>query len=204
MKRTAVKATILIMLFLFFAGCAREEFMDLFGFTERFTYSDISPEDFYTEKTEDGKDSYFTYFEKENPRIMLKLICTADNKIDEIRIYIPKHDENADKKPVTAEDISLFLKVTSSALTAFTGREDNEAESILQKMCLYEKKSYENEGELTLSEDNFHFIYHSAALGSEFIIINTYLKTVPQTEKPESKPIYGDITGIRTETVPTK
>ncbi len=204
MKSTAIKITILIMLFIFLVGCAREEFMDLYGFTERFTYQIISAEDFYTEKTEDGRDSYFTFFEKENPRIMLKLICTEDNKIDEVRIYVSKYDENADKKNVTTEDISLFLKVTSSSIAAFTKWDEKEIDSILSEMCLYEKKSYENEGELTMAKDNFHLIYHSASLGSEFIIINTYLKSVPETEKPESKPLYGDTTKIRTETVPTK
>ncbi|MBQ7117925.1 MAG: hypothetical protein IJN88_06920 [Clostridia bacterium] len=204
MKRTAVKIAILIMLFLFFGGCAREEFMDLFGFTERFTYSDIGPEDFFTEMTEEGKNSFFTYFEKENPRIMLKLICTAENKIDEVRIYIPKYDENADKKSITTEDISLFLKITAASIKAFTNWEEKEIDSILNEMYLYERKAYENEGELTMTKNNFHLIYHSASLGSEFIIINTYLKSVPETEKPESKPLYGDTTKIRTETVPTK
>ena len=71
-------------------------------------------------------------------------------------------------------------------------------------MQLYEKKSYEYKGELTKTKDNFHFMYHSASLGSEFIIYNTYLKCVPETEKPESRPMYGDTTKIRTETVPTK
>ncbi len=204
MKKTILKIIALIFVFTLFEGCAREEFMDVYGFTERFTYSDISPEDFYTDKNKDGNNTYYTFFEEKNPRVMLKLICTKENIIDEMRIYLPKYDENADMKAVSTEEISLFVKVVSSATVAFTGYDINTTEEIIKQMQLYEKKSYVNEGELTKTKENFHFIYHSASLGSEFIIYNTYMKDVPKTEKPESRPMYGDTTKIRTETVPTK
>ncbi len=204
MKSAVIKITLLVMIITLFIGCAREEFMDLYGFTERFTYSEISPEDFYTDKTEDGKTVYYSYFEKEKPSVMIKLICTENNKIDQVRIYLSKYDENGKKKTLTTEDISLFANLISSSLKAFTGWNEDEVGEIMNQMQIYEKKSYESEGELTKTKSNFHFIYHSADLGSEFIIYNTYLRAVPQTEKPESKPMYGDTTKIRTETVPTK
>ncbi len=204
MKSAVIKITLLVMIITLFIGCSREEFMDLYGFTERFVYAEISPEEFYTDKTEDGKTVYYTYFEKEKPKVMLKLICADNSKIDEIRIYLTKYDENGNKTAVMTEDISLFSKLISSSIEAFTGWSENEAEEILRQMQIYEKKSYENEGELTKTKGNFHFIYHSAVPGSEFIIYNRFLKPVPETEKPESKPMYGDTTKIRTETVPTK
>ncbi len=204
MKSAVIKITILFMIFTLFIGCSREEFMDLYGFTERFTYTEISPENFYTDKTEDGKMIYYSYFEKEKPKVMLKLICAENGKIDEIRIYLTKYDENGNKTAVITEDISLFSKLISSSIEAFTGWNEAEAEDVMNQMQIYERKSYENEGELTKTKDNFHFTYHSALLGSEFIIYNTYLKAVPETEKPVSKPVYGDTTKIRTETVPTK
>ncbi len=204
MKSAFIRIMLLIMIFLFLIGCSREEFMDLYGFTERFTYTEISPEDFYTDKTEDGKTVYYTYFEKEKPSVMIKLICTVNNKIDQVRIYLTKYDENGKKKILTTEDISLFANLISSSLKAFTDWNEAEAGEIMNQMLLYEKKSYESEGELTKTKSNFHFIYHSADLGSEFIIYNTYLISVPQTEKPVSRPLYGDTTKIRTETVPTK
>lgn len=204
MKNAFIRITLLITVFSFFVGCSREEFMDLYGFTERFTYSEITAEDFYTDSTEDGKAVYYTYFEKENPKVMVKLICSESCKIDEARIYLSKYDKYGKRTDILTEDILLFTKLVSSAVTAFTGWNEASAEDIISQMLLYEKKSYENEGELTKTKGSFHFIYHSALPGSEFIIYNTYLKPVPETVKPESKPMYGDATGIRTETVPTK
>ena len=204
MKKTVLKTVSLLLMFILLCSCAREEFMDLYGFTERFTYTDIDPEDFFTEKNADGEVSFYCFFEKDNPRIMLKLFCNKENKINEIRIYFPKYDENGNKTAVTTGDISLFISLVSSSLIAFTACSKAEAEDIINQMQLYEKKSYENDGELTKTKNNYHFIYHSAFLGSEFTIYNTYLKAVPETLKPESKPMYGDTTRIRTETVPTK
>lgn len=204
MKNTLLRITVSVLLVTLLAGCAREEFMDLYGFTERFSYSDITPENFYIEKDDNGNDIYYTFFEKENPRVMLKLICSEENKIDEVRIYLPKYDENADKKTISTEDIKMFVQLVINTTEAFTGYNKTEAEKTAEQMLLYEKSSYEKEGELTKRKDNFFFLYHSAHLGSEFIIYNTFLKKVPETEKPESKPLYGDTTKIRTETVPTK
>lgn len=204
MKSAIIRLALLIMSFSLLLGCSREEFMDLYGFTDRFTYSQITPEDFYTDKTDDGKMIYYTYFEKENPKAMLKLICTENGKIDEIRIYLTKYDKNGKRTDINTEDILLFTKLISSSICAFTGWSEATAEDIITQMSLYEKKSYESEGELTKTKAGFHFIYHSAELGSEFIIYNTCLKTVPETEKPESRPMYGDTTKIRTETVPVK
>lgn len=204
MKNAFIRVTLLITVLSFFVGCSREEFMDLYGFTESFTYTQITPEDFYADSTEDGKAVYYTYFEKENPKVMLKIICSENGKTDEIRIYLTKYDKDGKRRDVQTEDILLFTKLISSSVTAFTGWSDAEAEDIISQMQLYENKSYESEGELTKTKSNFHFIYHSASPGSEFIIYNTYLKTVPSTEKPESKPLFGDTTRIRTETVPKK
>ncbi len=201
MKKLLPKIIAVVLLLAVLSACSRTEFTDIYGFTERFDYGNLNVTDFLYEK--DG-EIYYTFFDRDNPRVMLKLICTAENKIDEVRIYLPKYDENADKRPVTAEDISLFIKVISSALKAFTGSDKAASEELINEMHLYEKKAYKNEGELTKTKNNFHFIYHSASLGSEFIIYNTYLKQVPETEKPESRPMYGDTTKIRTETAPSK
>lgn len=203
MKRIILKTSFILLLFSILCGCAREEFMDLYGFTERFTYSELSPEDFFIGEAE--KNNYFyTCFDTENSAVILKLTPTENNKIGEVRIYLPKYDENANERPATTDDINIFIRIVSSSVQAFTGYDENISEDIINQMQLYEKKSYEYKGELTKTKDNFHFVYHSALLGSEFIIYNTYLKDVPETEKPESRPMYGDSTKIRTETVPTK
>ena len=201
MKRKISGILFIILTLTFFVACEREEFMDIYSFAERYGNSELSVEDFYIG---DSEGVYFTFFEKATPKVMLKAICNNKNIIEEIRIYIPKYDENANKKEILTDDIRIFVRTVINSIKAFTGCSEAQAEEIASEMCLYQKKSFENEGELTKTKGCFHFVYHSASPGSEFIIYNTYLKNVPQTEKPESRPIYGDTTKIRTETVPTK
>ena len=55
MKKVVIRVTVLLIAFTFFTACSREEFMDLYGFTDRFTYTEISPDDFYADETDDGK-----------------------------------------------------------------------------------------------------------------------------------------------------
>lgn len=204
MSKTALKIFIILMIFSLLTACSSESFMDLSVFIRCFDYDEdeLTAEDFIAEKDENGNYIFYTFFEEESSAVMLKLICNGENKIDEVRIYLPKTDENAKERAVSTEDISLFTKVTACAISAFTYYSEEDTESILKEMCLYEKNSYKNEGELTKEKDNFYFIYLSSYLGSEVMIYNTYLKQVEQTEKPESKPIFGDTTNIRTETVP--
>ncbi len=203
MNKNLIKTAVLILIFSFLCGCARDDFMDLYSFSERFRFQDISPESFYSQKNKEGNFVYYTFFGNENKKIMLKLFSTNENIIDEVRIYLPKYDENAYKKTLTAEEISLFTKAVISSLEAYAGFKD-EAEASAEEMFLFEMKTYKDEGELSKRISNYLLTYRSTALGCEFIINNTYLKDFPDYEKPESRPLYGDTTKIRTETVPTK
>ncbi len=203
MKRILFKLTVCIMFFSLFTACSSERFMDLSIFVRLYGQEEeLEIEDFFAEKDENGNLIFYTFFEEDNSTVMLKLICNNENKIDEVRIYLPKTDENGYEKAVTTEDISLFTEVASASIKAYTYFGENEAESILKEMCLYDKKSYSDEGELTKTKGNFYFVYLSSYLGSEVMIYNTYLKKVEETEKPESRPLYGETTNMREETAP--
>lgn len=194
-----------IVIFSLLTACSTDSFMDLSVFVRLYSIDEeIEIEDFYAEKDENGNLIFYTFFEDNDSDVMLKLFCNSDNKIDEVRIYLPKTDENGNEKAVTTEDISLFTTVVCRSVKTFTGYDTAEAQEILRQMCLYDKSSYTKKGELTKSKDNFHFVYLSDFPGSEVMIYNTYLKETEQTEKPESRPVYGDTTNIREETVPLK
>lgn len=193
----SISATLLI------SACAREEFIDLSGFSKAFDYQSLSPESFYVEESGENL-AYFTFFHREKSAVMLKLISEKNNKISEIRIYLPKYDENASKRKVASNDIYLFTEVSLSALKAFTGYSEEISEIILSELQLYKIEAYKNKGELTKAKENYYFVYHSSNLGCELVITDTYLKDIPETEKPESRPMFGDIPDLRTETVPLK
>lgn len=203
MNKRIFKFAAIIMIFSLLTACSSESFMDLSIFVRLYGDEDeIEIEDFYVEKDEEGNYIFYTFFEEENSTVMLKLICDIENKIDEVRIYLPKTDENGNEKAVATDDICLFTEVVASSIKAYTYYSDEETESILKEMCLYDKKAYSDEGELTKTKGNFYFIYLSSHLGSEVMIYNTYLKTIEETEKPESRPLYGETTNIRQDTVP--
>lgn len=202
MNKTIAKIISLIVIFPFLTACSSESFMNLSVFIRCFHSQELETEDFYTEKDENRNNVFYTFFEEDGSTVMLKLICSSENKIDEVRIYLPKTDENAKVRSITTEDISLFTEITASAIEAFTYYSESDTEKILKEMCLYDKNSYKNEGELTKEKDNFYFVYLSSFLGSEVMIYNTYLKKVEPTQKPESRPMFGDTTNIRTQTVP--
>ncbi|MBR5438453.1 MAG: hypothetical protein IKV21_05995 [Clostridia bacterium] len=204
MKILLLKLLSVILLLSMTSACAREEFSDLLGFMENFGYGNITVEDFICETDADGQDSYYTLFSENNSSVMLKLIADKENKIGEVRIYLAKYDENASKKNIQTQDINLFIDVTLSSIETFTHCSKDEAEEIADQMRLFDKNTYLSEGELTKTKNHFHYVYHSSSLGSEFIIYNTYITQVQQTEKPESKPMFGDTTNTRTETAPTK
>ncbi len=198
MSKNFLKIAVVITAISLLTACSSESFMDLSVFVRLYSYgNELEIEDFYADNDESGNYIFYTFFEENDSTVMLKLICNSENKIDEVRIYLPKTDENGNEKTVTTEDISLFTKVVSSAMKAYTFYGDSETESILKEMCLYDKSSYSDKGELTKTKDNFHFIYLSSYLGSEVMIYNTYLKAVEETEKPESRPLYGDTTNMR-------
>ncbi len=204
MKRIIFLTATISCIFTLFTACVKEEFMDLYDFTQRLNYPGITIESFLTEKDNDGCNVYYCFFEKEKACVMLKIISNEENKINETRIYLAKYDENANAKPISTEEISLFAETVHSVMNAFTGFSEEECEEIVSQMRLYDKKTYSEEGELTKDKDNFKFVYHSASLGSEFTIYNTYLKDPEPTEKPVSRPLFAENPKIRTETAPAK
>ena len=123
-------------------ACSSESFMDLSVFVRLYSNeNELKIDDFYAETDKNGNYIFYTFFEEKSSTVMLKLICNSENKIDEVRIYLPKTDENGNEKIINTEDISLFTKTAASALKAYTSYSDSEAESILREMCLYDKRS---------------------------------------------------------------
>ncbi len=205
MSKIIFRFSVIITVLSLLTACSSESFMDLSVFVRLYSEeNELKIDDFYAEKDKNCNYIFYTFFEEKGSTVMLKLICNNENKIDEVRIYLPKTDENGNEKIINTEDISLFTKTAASALKTYTSYSDGEAESILREMCLYDKRSYSDTGELTKTKGNFYFIYLSSYLGSELMIYNTFLKKVEETEKPESRPLYGETTNLREETVPSE
>ena len=72
----------------------------------------------------------------------------------------------------------------------------------MNEFSLYEKDTYSRQGELYKIDEKFSFVYYSDSFVCDFIISDTYLVEEENTEKPVSKPLYGNTTNIRGETEP--
>ena len=203
MQKTIIKFSALLLIFSILTACSKNQFMDLSGFI--YNFNRVSDEEIEFEGvysySDNGGVVYEIFFDDDEPDVVMKLI-SENGRIKQIRIAIAKIDENGNPFTPSVETISNFLKITESSIRAYCGVEKEKAESIIRSFALYNKESFGKEGELTLNEGEFRFIYYSDSFVCDFMISNNFLHITEPTEKPQSKPAYGNTTNIRGETTP--
>lgn len=203
MKKTAVLLICISLMTGIVSGCSKNEFMDVSRFTDNLnaqkTGTEISLSAYIIQ---DGIYSLPFYDGEES--VLLRLVTQDIGNIEEVRVTVGKVDENGNSAPVTEQRKSLFISSIKRAITAYTYFSREETDLIIESMKLNETNSYTQTGELTVSKGNFHFVYYSTSLASQFMIYNIHLHPIEKTEKPVSRPAYGNTTNIRTETVPLK
>lgn len=203
MQKTTIKISAVLLIFSILTACSKNQFMDLSGFIysfNRVSEKEIEFEDVYSYSDNDDL-VYEIFFDGEEPDVVMKLI-SENGRIKQIRIAIAKVDENGNPVTPSADTISSFLKITESSISAYCSLEKEKAESITESFGLYKRENYAKEGELTLNEGEFRFIYYSDSFVCDFMISNNFLHITEPTEKPQSKPAYGNTTNIRGETTP--
>ncbi len=203
MQKTIIKFSALLLIFSILTACSKNQFMDLSGFI--YNFNRVSDEEIEFEGVYSYSDNsdvvYEIFFDDDEPDVVMKLI-SENGRIKQIRIAIAKIDENGNQFTPSVETISNFLKITESSIRAYCGVEKEKAESIIRSFGLYNKESFGKEGELNLNEGEFRFIYYSDSFVCDFMISNNFLHITEPTEKPQSKPAYGNTTNIRGETTP--
>ncbi|MDD6146070.1 MAG: hypothetical protein PUB43_03370 [Oscillospiraceae bacterium] len=199
MKRLKIAAACLLLLSLF--GCSRSEFCDLSGFVYEFARGsdlDLEIEDFTFETKSDGT-VYRTFFGEKGDEVMLSLESDEENRICCGRILICKYDSAGNPKAISSEQIPLFISAACGTMAALCSYDRQQSRSLLEEFTLYSAASYRAQGELTKQCGSFRFVYYSTALMSEMILYNLRLKDVEPTEKPESRPLFGDTTRLRND-----
>ncbi len=164
-------------------ACTVGEFRNIVSFID--IYNEISA---YPISLSD----FFIADESENEYVLLKdnviMSITEDNdgKINTCRLIIRKSDaENSEKTEIFLENLKLVIM-------SYCGFSEEKTEEIIKAFSLKDKNAFNKNCELTLNKNNFCFIYYSNEISSEVRIINTYLQKIEPTEKPESKPFYGE------------
>ena len=203
MQKTIIKLSAILLMFSIFTACSKNQFMDLSGFVfgfNRVSDEDIEFEDIFSYTDESG-EVFEIFFNDDEPSVVMKLI-TENDRIKQIRIAIAKVDINGNQIAPSTETVREFIVITESAIRSYCGFEKNKAESLLGNFGLFSAENYGKEGELTLNEGDFNFIYYSDSFVCDFMISNNFLHITEPTEKPESKPAYGNTTNVRGETTP--
>lgn len=200
MKKVFIELTAVMLLFALLCACSRNQFMDLSGFVNAFNRvsdEEIDFEDIYS-YTDEGETVFETFIEDDDPNVVIKLIMEND-RINQVRIAVAKIDKNGNAVASSAKVITDFIETVKSSIQAFCGFDNAAVEALLGEFQLYNMENYVKTGELTKNQGSFHFVYFSDSLVCEMMIFNTYLVEIEKTEKPESKPAFGNTTNVRAE-----
>lgn len=203
MKKTAVLLILVSLMTGIISGCSKNEFMNILRFTDNLnlqkTGDEISLADYIIQDK-----IYSVPFCEGEERVLLRLVTLEGGDIEEVRMTVAKVDEKGKATPVTEQRKNLFTSSVKRVIMAYTYFSEAETQEVIDGMKLNEINSFSQTGELTFSKGNFHFIYYSTGLASQFMIFNIHLHPIEKTEKPVSRPAFGATTNIRTETVPLK
>lgn len=203
MKNSVIKLSVLLLIFSLFAACSKNQFMDPGGFVyafNRVSDEEIEFEDVYIYN--EGSDGVFEiFFDDDDPSVVMKLI-TENDRIKQIRIAIARIDGNGQPFIPSTETVREFIEITESAIRVYCGYDKAKAESVLKNFGLYNMENYSKDGELTFNDGDFSFVYYADSFVCDFMISNAFLHKTETTEKPQSKPAYGNTTNLRGETTP--
>lgn len=180
------------MFIVILSGCTTNQLMDLSGFI--YEYNKIAEDtidfsDFSFEKDENRE------FKLIKGNIFLTLKEGEKGKICQCSLGIVKLNQKGEKSQSLTSDTEKFLVMLKNTLQAFCGYDINTSEKLIDEFMLGNETTYSNLGELTKTMDNFYFVYYSTELTSSMTIYNKYLCEIEPTEKPLSKPAYGEYIG---------
>lgn len=178
-----LKISLCFFIILCLSACSAGEFRNLVSFTDaynKFSVNKLSLSDFIFDQADK------TYSAIVDSSVILNLKEGNDGKIHTCRVLIDKSNN------ISNQHKTDFTQVLKYTVMAFCDCDKDTAEKIILDFSLQDYETFLKQGELTLMKDNFCFIYYSNEISSEVRIINTYLQKIEVTEKPVSKPYYGE------------
>lgn len=198
MKKKLALITALLLLILSFGACSKDSFMDVYGFTHYYnritTDDEIAMEDYLIRNS-----TYSLVLGDEREEVHLALVSGEKGKIEEIRLLAAKVDEEGNKTGISEEKREFFCSRLRELLIAYTLLPESECDAVIKDMKLDNLTSFTSEGELTKTLGDWHTVYYSNGLASVFMIYNIHLRPVEKTEKPLSKPDFGNTAYTRKE-----
>ena len=203
MKKQTLLLTFVVIIFTTFAACSKKEYMNVLYFTDNLNSQtegyDVKMSDYYV------KDNIYTLpVKSENETVIMRLVTDENGDIGEIRVTLAKTDEKGKRQQISQQHRQLYNDTVRRMLRAFTYCDEETAGMISESMKLSESAPFTSTGEITSRMDNYYFIVFSTDFSVSFTVKNIHISPVEKTEKPESRPAFGNTTNIRTETVPLR
>ena len=185
----ALKLGLCFFIMLILTACTDGKLKNLTSFID--SYNNIADvqldiEDFFFI---DGSENALRAFISNGERqIVLSLKEDENDKIESVKLTLPKGNGTLP----TNEGCNFFCRVLTHALMTYCSYDEETAMEVINAFELHNSSTIYKQGELTLKKDNYYFVYYSNEVASDVMIYNTYLHTVEITEKPVSKPYYGE------------
>lgn len=201
MKRTVLLAVCFLLLTAL-CSCAAAPTMDLSGFLQnrKDLGQPLGLNSLF--RTEDEGDSQ--YWLPVSGRVSLRLFAVESGDLYECRVLLQKQDLTGTSMRLESAEKDTFRTECHASLRAFCSASAAEAERLLRALSVYEDSALEQTGALSTQYDRFTLTQQSHPLETAFSIRDTRLRELPSAAVPESRPLYGDTTVTRRETVPHK
>jgi hypothetical protein len=184
-----LKLCLCFFLILLLTACSGGELKNLASFTDTYNHisgNELDLEDFFfVNGSEDTLRAFIGYNEC---KFILSVKEDDSGKIESIKLTLTKAEGTLPKNEVCDN----FCKVLTHTLMAYCSYDEKSAGAVIDAFNLHIPDTLHKQGELTLKRDNFYFVYYSNEIACDVIIYNTYLHTPEPTEKPVSKPYYGE------------
>ena len=185
----ALKICLCFFILLCLTACSNNQLKNLTYFID--SYNDISADklsvgDFFI--INGSEDTLRAFIGSNERQIILSLKEDNNSKIEGVKLTLPKAGGTLPKN----QETEFFCRVLTCTLKAYCSYDDETAKEVVDALGLNSPETYDKLGELTMKRDNFYFIYYSNEVASEVMIYNTYLHTVETTDKPVSRPYYGE------------
>ena len=185
----ALKLSLCFFIIFLLSACSDSQLKNLTSFIDN--YNDLADDNlsvtdfFYYDACENTPRAFIGDNEC---KVILSLKEDENSKIESVKLTLPKGNSTLPKEKLR----DIFCRVLTHTLKSYCSYDSEIASEILNSFELQNPETLYKQGELTLKRDNFYFVYYSNEVASEVIVYNTYIHTVEPTEKPVSRPYYGE------------
>ena len=186
----ALKSGLCFFIILMLTACSDVKLKNFTAFIDSYNQIAVTKlyaEDFFFYNNSD--DTLRTFIGDSEIQVILSLKEDNKGKIESCKATLAK-DAVATLPKEQVRDV--FCRALSRIIKAYCSFDDKTAYRVIEAFSLNNYDSIYKTGELTTKINNYYFVYYSNEVTSELMIFDTYLYTVETTEKPVSRPYYGE------------